>query len=475
VNPSLDITIVVEQALRKGKERLPEHLKEYLELSDNPIECLGGWGNFESILNILSKDFPLHSDSIEVQVELCRWLLNNFRNWEKIANGGELEVSLLFAVSAYLNWDGKFWRAIPQDFKLNREFLINIAAKIKKFDCTFEVYQAHKSSTWEEELCNSFLSHDLRLDWSKLFDIWPRLEPRIFSNHFLSEAISCLCKFDFSLLIEATNSINNTPIAMLALKELQVSERLKIARLTTNERVAIASIYITVGAMPQQQLNSTELNDLTTVLKAASKLPEKWNRWMTLFNAYPARYVELQRPLGRALADGNAGAIESYVQSIDFNQGTTLNVRECIASCLGEFKTLAPQDHREKLWQKAFEKWSEWNFKNLHLDSFLFQVAQSPVDFAVVCYWLECQDSTERQKEKEAIMEQLRTADDQWHESYSHFISHWHRLISRLQPLWHIEKIENHTQSQYLWSCKYDLLFENEKRYMDILLHSQVD
>jgi hypothetical protein len=285
-----------------------------------------------------------------------------------------------------------------------------------------------------------FVNADADADWLTISELWQSFEHAVFPNVFHSQLIRCLCRFDFNRLIEASLGISQSTIAMQFVGALGIADRFKLGAATANTRMQFACVFETFFHHPKTEtLGQTEQHLLSTLLLRIAQDTTQWQKWMTVFNRFPLRYPTLQAALGRTLATASEAAVQVYVDAIHLYPGRG-GSRETVASCLREFGSAANEERRRLLWTFAYRRWLEWDYDVAKSDQYLFEIACSELDYAVVAYAVECLDDTVRTAAEKAVFDQLSVVDNRWHQSVTGCITDWNRLLSKLQPYAHATK-----------------------------------
>jgi hypothetical protein len=212
---------------------------------------------------------------------------------------------------------------------------------------------------------------------------------------------------------------------------------LKLAEASGSRRVLFAAIFEYVGmrSSPPTADFETMLADL---LVGAATDDDLWTAWMKVFNAYPSRFPNLQRPLGVALARGPARAREEYAGSL-VPGIHSLGQRPHVTRCLESFCAAGAEEVRRSLWRLLHDQWVKWSFGKSEADKVLIEVTPSVLDFAVVGYALECLSSAELDERVQSLEQTCSQLDRTWHRSAVACKSEWNRLQSAMRPYRHAQ------------------------------------
>lgn len=156
---------------------------------------------------------------------------------------------------------------------------------------------------------------------------------------------------------------------------------------------------------------------------------------MWVLNEYPGRYPELQPSMGRALSVAPTHARTTYIATLSMND---LSKPETTLA-LETFREVANEASRKELWTAAYQRWTAWDFGTTEQSKSLFSVKVSPLDFAVVGYFVECANSDERASIATKLKNRAIELERDWHSDMSPAITERFKLISTYQLLAHAE------------------------------------
>jgi hypothetical protein len=109
--------------------------------------------------------------------------------------------------------------------------------------------------------------------------------------------------------------------------------------------------------------------------------------------------------------------------------------RQLVAVCLAAFRAGGDDARRYRLWEKAFQRWSTWDFRGV--DGLLFEPTLSELDYAVVGYLKECVERNESIAERERLEKDLALLEVKWFPTITDLYAARNQLMSRLQQYAH--------------------------------------
>lgn len=219
-------------------------------------------------------------------------------------------------------------------------------------------------------------------------------------------------------------------------------------------------------------LTENENTLVTNILIKCSYKKEFWYEILKIFNTYPLRYPTLQKNLGKALAIINdETCINIYIDTLYlYPINSNDEGRNCIKICLEEFERLASNKLKIFLYTKAFNVWMEWKF-DIPKTGYLFNIKFSLLDFAIVKYYKNtCSDEKINFIIKDKI-EEMWDIDNNWYKSSTEFTAQWYWYLSSLQPLFHLQMLNNGTELNFLQVNK-EYQFEKLDRFISIRIKS---
>lgn len=401
-------------------------------------------------LNLYEPISRLSEQDIHQVTKLLTWLIYELKNWRKAddADYSKLKTSLIILN----NFQIKLYDLLPSSVKKNTELLLELKNLVSSFNRNYSEIAQNNTPIWEQETIKEIEAVILNKDWIKFSKLWRYIEcTQIDPNFFMFEMIRLLATLDFKSLCQSFH--NNTDIFILMsvinINTLTADQILLLAVESSNPLVEFIAFYRVLYSITnnRNELNEDESNKFVNILAKVSQDEIRFSAWMAVFNEYPMRYPLLQKPLGYFLANADSESMDSYIGSISLNTVSLSKIqldndsRDLVSICLEIFSKQASFEQRKKLWNKAFDRWSNWEFgiKN----SSLMDISFSVLDFAVVGYFIECLSEQERLEYGKTIVNEMLSISTHWYPSITNFHKRWYQLISKFQLITHAISIKN--------------------------------
>lgn len=443
---------VMQDASADGEATEPKALLDAFRAVENPLMALADLDRanalFESLyseygfLRGLGQLIPLRPEQRSRWVSLLRWLIRELRAWRAPADPGNCKLAAMFVVAEANDAGHVFWGQLPKDVGSNAELADWLKALLRSLSTSMLIRGDMPAPIWEQEAVEAFQAADRAGDWVKIGSRLQLFEHQLIPSTLVVQSVRCLYRCGIFHLVDATANLRQTIVALQIASALAADQRLCLAATGGNPYIEFASVYHTVSRhhAAEQISPASEQMFSRVLLKVALDEP-RWRAWMQLFNAYPARYPALQAPLGAALAEASSAAIDAYIDSIVLTVTPIKSPpnpnRQCIASCLQRFRASASPDRRAKLWSKAHDRWSMWDFDRASPQIYLFNVSRSDLDYALVAFAAECLNDSDKEEANKAIIAELNKLEDDWYVSSMDVISRFHRILSKFQPYAH--------------------------------------
>jgi hypothetical protein len=280
--------------------------------------------------------------------------------------------------------------------------------------------------------------------------------------------IHCLWQWAPTQLVTFTNQVNDIPTALFVLTILQPGDALELAQKSTSARVRFAAVLLPIRSTAVR-LSPEGQTLLTRILAQVAQDANEWDGWMHAFNRFPARYPELQIPLGRALAMASEDRITSYVNShsVDFAYD---QAREAVSNCLRTFAEQADVSQRMWLWRLAFERWEAWVPIATNAGDELTQIAPCVLDYAVCGFVIEGMRPDAVDAEVKSVTASIKSIPDEWHASHVKLTTRTCRLLSRFQPFAHAAAKVGIVQRDFMPSVTYSPIDKEQDQYLAAML-----
>jgi len=471
------VPTLLDESKTAGSPLAPTKLLSRIRELENPVHSMGGWDSGNAIFGPLREDFDfvafarvvpdrLTLGNRNTWIGLLRWLWQGLAAWRADSDPKLGQLVALLAVAEYCNFYADEWARMPDCVGENMALMDTLVELNTRFTGTIEARKGAREPLWERETVEKFLRAEKENDWLIVSELWPMFENNVFVNTFQAQLLRCLCRFDSQRLLEALARVDNIQIAFMAARALTTRDRLNIGAQTGNAKVRFACVFSTFyGLSRLVALEDDEQSLLAEILAKVAADAHEWRQWMAAFNRFPVRYPLLQNALGKALSSSSDSAFQAYIDSVHLFPDIA-NCRQAIGICLQAFADSAPPNRKRLMWTLAFKRWSEWKF-GAAKDQYMFQIAWSDFDYAIVAYCLECLDEDTRRQNRDGIIRDICTVEDRWHGSFSDFVTERNRGLSALQPYAHADVVSEKGGS-YLASGHYSTDNPSD-RYVRIL------
>ena len=437
-----------------GDERAqPTALFEKLAAINDPLQALVSPDRANALFESFYSEYgflyahaaanPLEPQHRSRWVALFRWFLRELREWRAANDPEDRVLVAIFIVAQANDWDNAFWEHVPQDIGYNTDLLHRLKTMLASFSSRPAPRAGMAAPIWEAEAVEALHLADRESDWVGIGNGVRLFRRQLVPNSAATQPARCLYQCGVSHIVDAVAEVHETLTALQLASALRIDQRLGVAVASSNPYIEFACVYQTVSVRGSTQpLSPSDEQSLKTILLKITADEPRWRAWMQLFNAHPMHYPALQGPLGAALAEAPEAAIDAYVNAI------VLNVRpikppvpnpnrQCITTCLTRFRANASPDQRVMLWRKAHERWSTWDFDQANPHTFLINVSRSDLDYAIVCFVIECKNDHERREIYKNIISELNALETHWFGSSMDAVLRLYRILSMYQPYAH--------------------------------------
>jgi hypothetical protein len=421
----------------------PLRLLRHIEAMPSSLSTLSNFEDLHSALCIIEHPRrsvpPMRQVSIDPgQLGLMRWLIDGLSAWTPAGDPGHVQLVALLVVLQAFGSTRDVWKALPEEIGKNNSLIAALEAAVLSSHVTLS--PAPGAAIWEAEAVAAMALADKMHDWEAIADSWQSFEPIMHAEPFLSLAARGIARFRFDRLVPATRNHATIVDCMRLARTLSNEERLRLATMTTNEHLRFGCAYAASLDTPRNEpLTTTAQGLLADVFVAVSQDLSNWQKWLAVFARHSVRHGPVQAPLGAALALVSPLAVEAYVGSIDLQVGGSVS-RNNVTACLRAFRVKANAPRQAHMWKVAFERWDRWNFGLDNAETLVSGLKRSDLDFAVVGHAVAL-SAYERSRKLERLRDQLVTHDNVWHRSHIEMLSHWFRVLSKMQPFAHADHV----------------------------------
>jgi hypothetical protein len=451
------LTELSANALGVGDAWKPDALISAVTKSTSPLDLLVSSTPPDEPFLALSQDAPgsekfciaaatLTDQERAAATRLLQWAIRELFTWSARSDPERRALGAIFAIFQRFGMRGEHWDALPVGLATNTELRDTIVELIGKTKVEISLGPG-RIDTRKRALLNEIVTADKEQNWVEVARYWDTVSGFLHSPLLFSQGSSFLARYFPDELLCVVDAVSQTTVAWLIAKVLTADVRFELARRSTSERFAFASM-LAVGMARNASIPQHASADLIQILIRIGGKAARWKAWMKLFNEYPSRYAWLQLSLGAALANLSAVAIKEYVDSIHLSllpwnplpfRGLAYpDSRSCVGHCLTEFQKAASEPLRKTLWSMAYEHWKKWDFGTP--DEILVQPCRSALDYALAGNSQDNLTHEERQNAIESARDQIIDLENKWFSSVTEILSERNRIISRIQPLLVVEQ-----------------------------------
>lgn len=398
---------------------------------------LDGASGQEDIHSALLKEFPFAGNYMPLS-DSDRDAIYGLFQWiaMQLALSPESEsytpVDQVLIVCSILDWGpGQLWTELASVGSLHESRLLEIQQLIGSRD--IDVAASMRFRSGRHFVDKSFSANCERQDWPGI-DLPLDHVQDFLCDALLSQATQVLNAFAPAVLASAFDEMHKVPSLLIMLGSISPLRSLQLAAASSNWPLKFLALRLSMKKIEEV---SAEFQDLCTQLlcQAAENIHE-WPKWMTVFNAFPSRYPALQPSLGRALCTMPSQAVMQYFEAINMS---SISRREDMAAAFSVILQHGNETQRKLVWERAYHRWSDWNFEKKDPSRHLFSIKASALDIAVVAYYRECLNQKGREMVEASLQVEFLNVEQAWHEELSDYLSAFNRHLSRYQPFGHAQ------------------------------------
>jgi hypothetical protein len=439
------VTLALGAAMTGGDELAPQALLAAINEGPNPTLTLGDMYRGHAPFEALRREFgflhlcqqtrkaPSPPDQNRLAA-LMRWLIREFKAWSAANDPECRRLAALFAITSYCDHEDGFWPGLAPHLEIKPPLVEVLERRIAGLRAQPSASAASRSPISDGEIIGRFNAADDVGDWATIAFEWLRFGDLIFPDYFSAQSVQYLHKLAPDALSRAVDQLHQMVPVMQVLLALSVRKSIGLAIASGSPHVQFGAILRTLQRLrPQRgEIAPDENALLAQLLTQIASNDEQWRAWMRALNRFPIRYPPLQTALGTALAQGPESALAPYVDAVNL---TTMGVgRAQVAECLRAFRKTAPLSHRQALWRRAHERWTEWNFGLNDTLENLVKICSCELDYAVVGYAVESMDAQAKSQRCSELVTTLSALPRSWHASVTDFRRSVNRLLSCFQP-----------------------------------------
>lgn len=409
--------------------------------------------------------------------ELLPWVIQELRVWDENEDTNAKRLALIFIISNILIEN--IWELIPFSVINNTKINDFLAGRFDRFQCNIVIPEQCQVPIWEKEAVQQYMKAIESRDWLYMannWHIWGR-SPRLGqANIFQYQIFLYLLNHAPKQLLRSTERYEDFISLMLICRQhsIPLLQRFQIALDTTNELFRFSLLFSLELNNKYDDLTDMEADCFARIFQKIGSNLEQLSCWLEIFNRHPVRFPILAEGFGVYLAMyASEVEIDLYLASIKIEaintQQGSFDAREILGKTFQKFAMVAEQDVRKSFWNKCYYKWSAWNFGHGEERYHLSAVHLSNIDYALVGYFFECQNQSDRDVIVQSILNEIDNIfTKKWHSSQSDITTEFYNLLSKLQPICYAcEVIQD---GKIPWIIKNDRIynsstFQTDERY----------
>ncbi|MDO7430953.1 hypothetical protein Q5X64_15075 [Acinetobacter baumannii] len=409
---------------------------------------------------------------------LLKWLIQELRVWDETDDKNAKRLALVFIISKILIEN--LWELIPPSVINNPKLNTFLEGRFNKFQCNIVIPQQQQVPIWEKEAAQQYIKAIHDRDWQHLANKWhiwrhsPKLDQ---ANTFQYQIFLFLLNYSPEQLIRTTNQYEDFISLMLICREHSFSllQRFQLALDSTNELFRFALLF-------SLELNNDKYHDLTDeeadcfaqILQKIGRNSDQLRHWLMIFNCYPVRFPILAEGFGVYVAKyASETDIDLYLETIKVEainpQHGYYDTRRILGKTFQKIAEFAESDVRKLFWSKCYCKWLAWNFGQVEEHYHLSTVHLSNIDYALVGYFIECQEQGDREEVAQNILKDIDSIfTKNWYGSQSGIITEFYNLLSKLQPVCYAGEVGEDGLTSWLMKPErsyHPTKFQTDERY----------
>lgn len=376
---------------------------------------------------------------------LLQWLIQELRVWDETEDKNAKRLAFIFIISNILIEN--LWELIPLCVINNPKLNTFLEGRFNEFQCNIVIPQQRQVPIWENEAAQQYIRAIHERDWQYLANKWhilgrsPKLDQ---ANTFQYQIFLFLLNYSPEHLISATNRYEDFISLMLICREHSFSllQRFQLALDTTNELFRFILLFsLERNNNKYHDLTDAEAECFARIFQKIGSNSDQLRHWLMIFNRYPVRFPIFAEGFGVYVAKYASEAdIDLYsetikVKAINSEHGYH-DTRQILGKTFQKIAEFAESDVRKLFWSKCYCKWLAWNFGQAEEHYHLSAVHFSNIDYALVGYFIECQEQGDREEVVQNILKDVDSIfTKNWYGSQSGITTEFYNLLSKLQPV----------------------------------------
>jgi hypothetical protein len=435
------------KALEAGDVVPPEGLVRTLEVQADVNRSLTDIDQRRAVFESLHAEFPFFKRCLPGQplvsegetrrgTGVLRWLIEQFREWSLSGDPDLRSFAALVVIIQSCPWDSNAWFQLRHDVLFNAELVQRLQNVIAKVRVETRVMDSRGDAIAADATLAQIYDAESQADWKALLQIRRRTGYLGQQNSLITEAVRYLYRHDPTALVAGVAGIRTLAFVPQVLNALTVEQSFDLAGQSDNQLIQLMAIETTFDIRPRHQtFSEAEEVSLRALLERTARDQQAWLTFLQLYIEQPSAFPVLQPVIGAALISAPETALDAYVDCIKLSTPCNVQDRQLVALCLQIFRNGSNFERRQRLWKRAFERWKNWSFDGV--EGSLIDPVLSELDYAVVGYLKECDETGISAAELRRIEAELIPLENRWFPTAVDLYTARNRLMSRLQPYAH--------------------------------------
>jgi hypothetical protein len=437
----------ISKALDAGDVLAPEALLRTLEGQADTNRSLMDIDQRRVIFESLHEEFPFFRALLPNQpalleeeafrgIGVLRWLIEQFRGWSAMGDPNLKRLAALIVIIQSCPWESSAWFLLDHSVLFNAELVQRLKNVIANVRPETRVMDPRGDAVAADTTLAQIHDAESTADWKALLQIRRRTGYYAQQNSIITEAVRYLYRHDQAALVAGTAETRSLAFAPQVLNALTVEQSFNLAGQSDNQLIQLMAIETTFDNRPRNQaFTASEEVNLSALLERTALDQQAWQTLLQLYSEHPSAYPSLQPVIGAVLIAAPEVALDAYVDCVKLSAPCNMQDRHLVAICLEIFRKSSGQERRQRLWKRAFERWKNWSFDAAGQS--LMDPTVSELDYAVVGYLKECDETGLAAIELQRIETELISLETRWFATSVDLYIERNRLMSRLQPYAH--------------------------------------
>lgn len=437
----------ISKAQGEGDVLAPEALLSVLDGQADANRSLMDIGQRRAVFESLHEKFPffrarvpnqssLSEEEVFRGIGVLRWLIGQFRGWSAESDPNLKRLAALIVIIESCPWDSNAWFLLHHDVLFNEELVHRLRNVLSTVKAEARVLDSRGNAIVADTTLAQIQDAESKSDWKTLLQIRRRTAYLAQQNSIVTQAVRYLYRHDQAALVAGTAGIRSLAFIPQVLHALVVEQSFYFASQSDNQLIQLMAIETTFDNRSRNEPFSEEENrSLNGLMERIALDQHAWQTFVQLYGEQPSAYPALQPVIGVALIAVPEVALDAYVDCVKLSTPCNMQDRHLVAMCLANFRNGSDAERRQRLWTRAFERWKNWSFDGV--GEGLVEPTLSELDYAVVGYLKQCDETGISAAEQRSIEAELTSLETRWFPTAMDFYTARNQLMSRFQPYAH--------------------------------------